>query len=221
MPFILIDKPAGITSHGVVSRLRRLTGEKKIGHAGTLDPFATGLLLVGITREATKQLDRFLKQDKSYITTAQLGATSTTDDPEGDITTVAVDTPPDEKTITEVLRTFVGQQQQVPPDFAAKKIGGKKMYELARAGTPVAAKAHPVVIHEIQLVNYTYPELTFAVSCGSGTYIRALARDIGRALGTGAYLTELRRTKIGDYNVDDAIELEKLTAENWQGYTFE
>ena len=209
---LLVDKPAGMTSHDVVDSVRRIFKTRKVGHAGTLDPFATGLLLVGIG-PATKELSKYVGLDKTYVATARLGATSTTEDPEGEITeTGRVAHAPTPDKIERALDKFRGGYEQTASAYSAKKIKGKKLYELARRGQleGVELPKKFVTISELRTTNYAWPYLTFEVSCSSGTYIRALARDIGEALGCGAYLTELRRTRIGDYRIEDATRLEDL-----------
>lgn len=212
--FLHINKPADWTSHDVVAHLRRVTGEKKIGHAGTLDPFATGLLIVGVSRKATRELNKFLKQDKEYIAELRLGATSDTYDPTGKILKSAT-TPPTENDIKNILKKFTGPQDQIPPMYSAKKVGGKKLYELARQGKIIKLEPSRIIIHEIELLNFEWPNLEIRVLCSSGTYIRSLAHDIGQKLGTGAYLEKLERTKIGKYEVKNAINLDKINNNNW------
>jgi len=213
--FLLIDKPAGITSHDVVDRVRRVTGLKKVGHGGTLDPFATGLLVVGVGREATRELGSFIGHDKEYEAVMALGASSDTQDRDGQI----IETPnaelPTESELKESMGKFVGHQQQVPPMYSAKKIKGKKMYELARQGLEVEREPVEITVHELELLNYESPHAKFRASVSSGTYIRTLAHDIGRDMGCGAYLEELRRTKIGSLNIDAATVLADLKPENW------
>jgi tRNA pseudouridine55 synthase len=216
--FILINKPAGITSHDVVDKLREITKIKKIGHAGTLDPFATGLLILGIGREFTKKLSIFQKKDKEYIATLRLGAESDTFDKEGKIVEKKVEKIPERKEIEEVLKNFLGEIEQIPPAFSAKKIKGKKLYELARRGIKVKPKPQKVKIYEISILEYGFPYLKIKVKCSSGTYIRSLANDIGKKLGCGAYVEELIRTKIGEFSVEKAIELSKLTPQNWKNF---
>lgn len=208
---LLIDKPAGWTSHDVVAKLRGILRIKRIGHAGTLDPFATGLLIVGVG-SATKQLTALVGTDKTYEATATLGATSTTFDPEGEITKTENVRRPTLDEIADAFKKFTGSYEQKAPLHSAKKIGGKKLYDLARAGT-ATEEMRPtkvVTIHELQLIDYEWPFLKFRVSCSSGTYIRSLADDIGRELGCGAYLTQLRRTKVGEFRIEDAKSLENL-----------
>jgi len=221
--FLLIDKPEGITSHDVVDRLRRITGVQRIGHAGTLDPFATGLLVVGVGRGATKRLSEVMGQDKVYEATAVLGATSDTQDKTGKITDNRLQTT-DAPSVTEVgeaMVKFVGPLKQVPPMYSAKKIRGEKLYELARRGEEVVRQPVDIVIHELVLLSFEPPKLTFRVRCSSGTYVRTLAHDLGTALGVGAYLSALRRTAIGGFRVEDAATLESLSPENWQERLFQ
>lgn len=210
---LLVDKPAGMTSHDVVDRVRRIFHTRAVGHAGTLDPFATGLLILGVGK-ATKELATYLGLDKTYVATARLGFTSTTDDPEGVITANPNTQCPMTKDVEGALLSFLGTHEQTTPLYSAKKVGGKKMYELARKGLGDTVKRPTklVTIHDIRLSTFDFPLLTFEVSCSSGTYIRALARDLGEKLGTGAYLTGLRRTKIGTYDIANAKSIEKLEA---------
>jgi tRNA pseudouridine55 synthase len=216
--FILINKPAGFTSHDVVDKLREITKIKKIGHAGTLDPFATGLLILGIGREFTKKLSIFQKKDKEYIATLRLGAESDTFDKEGKIVEKKVEKIPERKEIEEVLKSFLGEIEQIPPAFSAKKIKGKKLYELARKGIKVKPKPQKVKIYEISILEYKFPYLKIKVKCSSGTYIRSLANDVGKKLGCGAYVEELVRTKIGEFSIENAVELSKLTPQNWKSF---
>lgn len=208
---LLIDKPAGITSHDVVDRVRRIMNTRRVGHAGTLDPFATGLLIIGVN-SATKQLTALVGVDKEYIATAYLGATSTTDDTEGEITQAEVFTPPTQQQVESALEHFHCTYEQTAPIYSAKKVGGKKLYELARKGLghTVVLPTKLVTIHDIELLSLDSHLLTFRVKSSSGTYIRALARDIGACLGCGAYLTALRRTKIGSYDISQAQTIEQL-----------
>jgi tRNA pseudouridine55 synthase len=216
--FILINKPAGITSHDVVDRLREITKIKRIGHSGTLDPFATGLLILGIGREFTKKLSIFQKKDKEYIATLRLGAESDTFDRDGKIVERKVEKIPERKEIEEVLKNFLGEIEQIPPAFSAKKIKGKKLYELARKGIKVEPKPQKVKIYEISILEYKFPYLKIKVKCSSGTYIRSLANDIGKKLGCGAYVEELVRTKIGEFSLEKAIELSRLNSQNWKNF---
>lgn len=209
----LINKPKGITSHDVVDYLRKITGEKTIGHAGTLDPLAEGLMIVAIGREFTKQISNFSKLDKEYVVEAILGATSTTYDAEGEITNVKCKMKNEEikqKEIEVVLQDFTGEQNQMPPIFSAKKIKGQKAYDLARQGKAVELKAVPVNIYNIKLLNYQYPNLQFSAGVSSGTYIRSLVHDIGQKLKTGAYMSSLVRTAIGDFKLEQAVDLYQI-----------
>lgn len=214
---ILIDKPAGISSFGVVAKVRKAIsisiGKKvKVGHAGTLDPFATGLLILMVGK-ATKQAGDFLKLGKSYEATILLGSESTTADPEGVITKVN-DKVPTIDAVNRALSELTGGIKQIPPIFSAIKIGGRRAYDLARKGQDVELKPRNVIIHGYKDVIYEYPNLKFSVEVGSGTYIRSLAVDIGKLLGTGAYLKDLRRTSIKNYNVSESHTLDSISPEN-------
>lgn len=184
----------------------------KVGHAGTLDPFATGLLII-LIGNATKKAGEFLKLDKVYEAEIILGKTSTTGDPEGDLTTT--DLPPEtswrQTEVEEVLGRFVGEIRQRPPIFSAIKINGQRAYKLARDGKEVEIPERTVTIHSLELLEYSYPSLKIRTHVGSGTYIRSLAVDIGEALGTGAYCKELRRTKIADWSVSEARSVAEVT----------
>lgn len=219
--FLLIDKPAGPTSHDIVNRLRRITKIKTIGHAGTLDPLATGLLILGIGRKATKKLSFFLKQNKEYLAQIKLGAVSQTDDGQGPIRQTRTEIPPLPREIKSALKNLRGQIKQVPPAFSAKKIKGQKLYKLARKGIEPKPRAVKVEIFELKLFKYNWPFLELKIKCSSGTYIRSLARDLGQALGCGAYLFKLRRTKIGRYSLKKASPLTKINTSNWQKLLFQ
>ena len=210
---LLIDKPAGMTSFGVVARVRRVLGKAagkkvKVGHTGTLDPFATGLMIL-VYGKATKDAMTYTKLDKVYEATFVLGQVSSTGDPEGDITNVSTDVPVTE-VLTAALEQLQGEIQQRPPIFSAIKINGQRAYKLARDGKEVEIPLRTVTIHSLELLDYTYPEVTIRTHVSSGTYIRSLASDIGEVLGTGAYCTQLRRTAIRDWKVEDAETLEQL-----------
>lgn len=208
---ILVNKPKGMTSHDVVCAVRRATGVRKVGHAGTLDPNATGLLIVGVGREATKKLGDLTKNTtKTYEAEIMLGATSDTDDSEGKILSNKVTKRLSDKDIKNTLEKFVGEQEQIPPQYSAIKLKGKKAYELARKGKIVALESRKVTIYSIELLDYKYPVVKIKCEVSSGTYIRALARDIGEKLETGAYLKNLKRTKVGKYDLKDAINIEDL-----------
>lgn len=210
---LLIDKSAGMTSFGVVARVRRIlssqAGKKiKVGHTGTLDPFATGLMIIVVGKEC-KNAQRYSKLDKQYEATITLGATSTTGDPEGEITATVHDAPSREA-IEQVLKQLTGEIVQRPPAFSAIKINGRRAYQLARAGAVVELPERPVTIHAMQLISYQYPQLTIRAHVSSGTYIRSLAERIGELLGTGAYCSALRRLTVGEYNIVAAQTLGDL-----------
>ena len=217
--YLLVDKPVGWTSFDVVNYIRKMVAEAegkrpkqvKVGHSGTLDPFATGLLIILIGKY-TKRQDEFMKQDKTYEATITLGSISTTGDPEGEITQTDFDEIPTKDEVMTCLNKFVGQIEQIPPQFSAIKVGGKKAYELARSGKPVELKSRRITIHSLQLISYEWPEVKIRTQVSSGTYIRSLAVDIGGALGTGAYCSRLRRTKIAEYEVERAKTIDKISS---------
>lgn len=204
-----MDKPKGWTSHDVVAKVRNIlkkeSGKKiKVGHTGTLDPMATGLLVL-VVCGYTKRAGEFSKLDKVYEAIVKLGETSSTGDAEGEIAAVS-DTIPDEKAVLEALEAFKGQIQQVPPAYSAIKIGGQKAYDLARKGKEVKLEPRKVEIYEITDIKYDYPYVSFTAKVSSGTYIRSLAEDIGAKLGTGAHLTGLKRTKVDSFDLKNAID---------------
>jgi tRNA pseudouridine55 synthase len=208
---LLIDKPKGMTSHNIIELVREITGERRVGHAGTLDPNATGLLIVAIGREYTKKLSEISKgTKKEYLAEIFLGEERDTDDSEGKVTFKNEQIIPTEQDIKNVIKSFIGKIEQIPPPFSAIKIKGKKSYDLARLGYRVNLKPRKVTIYKADLIFYKYPILKINFLVSSGTYIRALARDIGRALGCGGFLKELRRTRIGDYKIEDALSLKDL-----------
>lgn len=207
---LLIDKPNGMTSFGVVARVRRVLSQQaghkvKVGHTGTLDPFATGLLILCIGKE-TKNAMEYTKLDKVYEATIRLGQTSTTGDPEGEVTDVS-DHQPSLDEVKDTVAKFVGEITQRPPIYSAIKVDGQRAYDLARQGKEVEIPERNVTIYSLEIIDYTYPELKIRTHVSSGTYIRTLAEDIGKALGTGAYCTQLRRTKVSDWNIANAQTL--------------
>lgn len=207
---ILIDKPADMTSFGVVARVRRVlsrqNGKKtKVGHCGTLDPFATGLLILCVGKEC-KNAGTYMKHDKVYEATFRLGQESTTGDPEGELTDISA-TIPTRAEVEAVLAQFTSDVQQRPPIFSALKIDGVRAYKLARDGQEVEIPLRTITIYSLELVEYAYPELKIRTHVSSGTYIRSLGVDIGQALGTGAYCSQLRRISIADWQVGDAQTL--------------
>lgn len=228
--FLLIDKPQEWTSFDVIGKLRGVLRIKKIGHAGTLDPLATGLLIVAVGRAATKRIDEFVKQDKVYETTGILGEITDSYDAEGNHYKEEGEIPeflqgenwkiskeiPTLEGLEKSLEKFTGEQQQIPPMFSAKKVQGKKLYELAREGKIIKRDASQITIQDLKLLSYEYPEFTLEVKCSSGTYIRSLVHDIGQDLEVGAYIKDLRRTQIGGFHVKDAWKIEDITKENFQ-----
>lgn len=215
--FLLIDKQKGWTSHDVVAKMRGITGIKKIGHAGTLDPAATGLLILGLGR-ATKELASIIGLDKEYEAKIELGTTTDTYDSEGKILAESDVSSVDEEKIKEVLAGFVGPQDQTPPMYSAKKVNGQKLYELARKGVEIKREPHQIEIYEIELLDSKLPCVDIRVKCSSGTYIRSLAYDLGQRLGVGAYLKELQRTQIGDISLKEALQIDELNKDNWSTY---
>ncbi len=206
--FLLIDKPTGPTSHDIVGQVRRLLGERSIGHLGTLDPFASGLLMLAVGSKALKVIELFSGLEKEYELDVVLGAVSTTYDPEGTIT--SVERPLDEKpTMSDVQvainRKFLGTIDQRPPDFSAVKVGGERAYRKARQGKAIDMPTRQVTIHTCQVQECSYPHMRVLVSASAGTYMRSLAHDLGHVLRCGAYLAGLRRTKVGDWKIEDAI----------------
>jgi tRNA pseudouridine55 synthase len=214
---LLVDKPAGWTSFDVVNYVRKIVataeGKKpkniKVGHSGTLDPFATGLLILLIGKEYTRRASEFSKLDKTYEMTAILGQTSTTGDPEGEFTAVS-DHQPTEAEIRPALVPLTGEISQIPPAYSAVKVDGQRAYKLARAGKEVIIEPRKVTIHKLELLEYKYPELKLLADVSSGTYIRTLVEDLGKALGTGAYTSELRRITVGKFKVTDSADTKTL-----------
>ncbi len=237
--FVLANKPEGWTSFDAVGYLRKIFRQKypeiknpRVGHAGTLDPFATGLLIVAIGREATREIENFKNLPKTYETTIKLGEVSNTGDKTGNIQPYKLNfinqlicnlktclptsrskilnkniQAPTKSDIEKTLTKFTGPQHQVPPMFSAKKIAGQRLYNLARRGKEIKRKKHKINISSLELLDYQYPFLKIRVSCSPGTYIRTLAEDIGKKLRVGAYCQELKRTAIGPYKLNDALEL--------------
>jgi tRNA pseudouridine55 synthase len=203
---LLVHKPAGITSFDCIRKLRRTTGVKKIGHAGTLDPAAHGLMLL-LFGTACKQASTFSKLDKTYVAQIELGKNSTTGDREGELTNIS-ERQPDQAEIERTLKLFIGEITQTPSKYSAIKIDGQEAYKRARRGEEVTMPSRQVTINSIELLKYTYPYLEIDTSVSSGTYIRSLAEDIGKELGTGAYLADLTRTSVGEYHLKDAVELD-------------
>ena len=219
---LLVDKPSGWTSFDVVNYVRKIVataeGKKpkncKVGHTGTLDPLATGLLVILVGKEYTRKATDLSKQDKTYEVTMKLGVTSTTGDEEGEKTVVSSATTPSPEAVLEALQKLQGPIMQVPPAFSAMKINGQRAYKLAREGKTVELEARPVTIYSNELTDYSYPVVQFTSKVGSGTYIRSLVKDLGTLLDTGAYMTDLRRTSVGPYDLSNAVEPSTLTQES-------
>jgi len=215
MGFLLIDKPKGVTSHDVIDEIRKITAIKKIGHAGTLDPNATGLLIIAIRRESTKKLGSLTKNTKkTYVADIFLGEERDTLDSEGKVVSTSK-TIPDFSEVKNVIKKHKGKQKQIPPIFSAIKMKGKKAYELARKGKKIEMQPREVNIYKLKLVKYKYPDLILEMEVSAGTYIRSVARDIGKNLRTGAYLKNLRRTRIGEFKVEDSFKISELSQDNW------
>lgn len=208
-----VDKPAGPTSHDIVGRCRRALGVRRIGHTGTLDPFATGLLLLCVG-PATRLAEYLTGLDKAYEATAVLGQTTDTDDLEGEVVRISERWRDLGRADVEAaLARFVGEIQQVPPAFSAKKVKGERMYRRARRGEAVSLAPTAVTVHEARVLDVALPEVRFALRCSSGTYVRAIARDLGDALGCGAHLTRLRRTRVGHLDLEGAVSGDALDDE--------
>jgi tRNA pseudouridine55 synthase len=224
-----LDKPAGISSARAVDAVKRLLPRgTKIGHAGTLDPFATGVLLV-LVGKATRQCERLMDQPKRYEATVKFGATTPTDDPESAQTPwipMAGAAPAPQvhfqdlsagvtlETIREAAGRLVGTIQQRPPAYSAMKIGGRRAYDLARRGESVKLEPRTVVVYGITVIDYAWPLVRLEIDCGRGTYVRAIARDLGEALNVGGHLTQLRRTRVGEHHIEQSVKLEQLSAAN-------
>ncbi len=207
---LVVDKQAGMSSHDVVGRVRRIVGMKRVGHGGTLDPFATGILVVAVGR-ATRLLQYVQNNEKGYRAHVVLGASTDTADVDGVVVkTSERDTWPDEGELANVVDSFIGKIDQVPPVYSAIKIGGRKLYELARAGEHIEVPTRTVVIHGIDIASYDPPHLVLDIRCGKGTYVRSVARDIGEKLQTQAYCHALRRTNSGRFCLADAWTLDEL-----------
>jgi len=211
---VIVDKPGGMTSHDVVARIRRLAGTRRVGHAGTLDPMATGVLVVGVEK-ATRLLGYLTLTEKQYDATIRLGQSTSTDDAEGEVTGGASAEDLSAKTLAETVKSLTGEIAQVPPAVSAIKVDGQRAYKLTRAGAAPDLKPRPVTVYEFTVTAIRPAEgdlldVDATVRCSSGTYIRALARDLGGQLGTGGHLTRLRRTRVGGYGLEGARTLEQL-----------
>ncbi|MFI6812129.1 tRNA pseudouridine(55) synthase TruB [Nonomuraea sp. NPDC050328] len=205
---IVVDKPAGWTSHDVVGKLRRIAGTRRVGHAGTLDPMATGVLVVGVEK-ATRLLGHLALTEKVYEAVIRLGVTTNTDDAEGEVLSRRPVEVAEER-VHAGIATLTGEIMQVPPQVSAIKVNGERAYKRARAGEEVELKARPVTIHEFEVTKLDGEDVHATIRCSSGTYIRSLARDLGEFLGTGGHLTALRRTRVGPYDLSLARGIEQL-----------
>jgi tRNA pseudouridine55 synthase len=213
---VIVDKPSGMTSNDVVTRLRRIAGTRRVGHAGTLDPMATGVLVVGVG-SATRLLHHLVLTDKAYAATIRLGQMTVTDDAEGDVTGGSSAAELTDQQVRSAMEQFTGEIDQVPSAVSAIKVGGRRAYELVRAGETVVLAARRVTVHRFAATGFRRPaetllDLDVTVECSSGTYVRALARDLGTALGVGGHLTALRRTRVGPFSLDRARTLDEVAA---------
>ena len=212
---VIVDKPAGWTSHDVVGRMRRLAHTRKVGHAGTLDPMATGVLVVGVGK-ATRLLTHLVLTDKEYTATVRLGQATVTDDADGDVVSSASAAGLTDETVRTAMSAFFGEIAQVPSSVSAIKVDGRRSYERVRAGDAVELAARAVTVARFEALDLRRAgdllDVDVAVTCSSGTYVRALARDLGAALSVGGHLTALRRTRVGPFTVDQARTLDELTA---------
>jgi tRNA pseudouridine55 synthase len=208
---LIVDKPGGYTSHDVVARTRKLAGQRRVGHAGTLDPLASGVLIV-LLGQATRLSEYLLRHDKAYTAVVRLGQSTDTDDAEGQVIASSTEPLPTRAQAEAALAGLRGAIQQTPPIYAAIKLHGQPAYQRARRGEALALSARPVTIHRLELVAWEPPQVTLAVECSAGAYVRSLARDLGLALGCGAHLTALRRTRSGPFGLDQAIALDDLLA---------
>ena len=205
-----VNKPLGMTSHDVVDLVRKKTGVKRVGHGGTLDPLASGVLVIAVGRENTKRLNEFVKGEKEYVAEIKLGFDSTTDDEEGENIEVNTKIKPTLEEIEQTLKQFVGKIKQTPPLYSSIKIGGKEAYKYARKGKTVELKVREVEIKEIRLLLYKYPVIKLNVTTGPGVYIRSLARGIGKSLSTGGYLKSLVRTRVNNFTIKQSISLANI-----------
>jgi len=216
--FLNLNKPAGFTSHDCVAKVRRLLQMKRVGHAGTLDPAAIGVLPIALGK-ATRLL-QFLRQDKAYRATVRLGVSTTTDDLEGEILLAHPIAALDLTTVETALQQFQGTIQQIPPNYSAIQVKGKRLYDLARAGEPIEVKSRAVQVFSLEVLDWRsgdFPELDLAIACGPGTYIRSIARDLGTVLKTGGALAALTRISSSGFNLVDSLTLEALEAQQEQG----
>jgi len=216
---LIIDKPSGVTSHDVVQNIRRKFHMRRVGHAGTLDPLATGILIL-LLGESTKLSDRFSDFDKTYLATMRLGTTTETADIDGKILVTASYSDVTQQQIQDIMKSLEGEQDQVPPMYSAVKFNGKKLYELARKGIHVERPPRRITIRRLHLEAFNPPDVQFTMECSKGTYVRQLAADIGERLGCGACITQIRRVKAGPFAIQEAAHLcdvNESHLRNWQG----
>ncbi|MDD3887697.1 MAG: tRNA pseudouridine(55) synthase TruB [Patescibacteria group bacterium] len=205
-----VNKPKGPTSNDIVQIIKRENKGEKVGHAGTLDPLASGVLVIAVGRESTKKIADQVKKEKEYIAKIKLGQNSTTDDEEGEKENIEVGNNPNLDDVKKILPKFIGKIMQIPPIYSAIKIKGKEAYKYARKGQELEMKGREVEIKNIKILDYSWPILEINVVCGPGVYIRSLSRDIGKELKTGGYLADLQRTRVGDYTIEKAIEIKGI-----------
>lgn len=207
--FILMDKPGGMTSHDVVAVIRRKFQTRQVGHAGTLDPLATGVLIL-LVGSATKLFNKFSSMDKAYEATLKLGMTTDTADIEGKILTTAPFDHIGRPAIEEAFAKFVGDIEQTPPMVSALKVNGKRLYQLARKGVQIDRQPRKIRIDSLRIADISLPEVKFVLECSKGTYVRKLAEDVGEVLGCGGCISQIRRTRVGKYRIEDAVTLENV-----------
>ncbi len=211
--FLCVDKIAGITSRAVVNMVHRHVRPDKVGHAGTLDPLATGVLVIAVGR-STKLISYVQQMPKIYVADFELGKTSDTEDITGEVLTHEVTSVPSCEEVKAICKQFEGEIMQLPPQFSALRVDGKRAYELARTGREVQLTPRPIHIYEASVVTYDYPSLRLKVQCGSGTYVRSLGRDIGEQLGCGAVMSQLRRTQIGNFDLERSLSSNELQSKD-------
>ncbi|MFA5059917.1 MAG: tRNA pseudouridine(55) synthase TruB [Candidatus Omnitrophota bacterium] len=217
--FLVIDKPAGITSHDVVSFLRRKFQMKRVGHAGTLDPLATGVLIIFLGK-STQLFEKFSSFDKAYEATLRLGLRTSTADIEGRVISQRPYGAVTSNQVEEIFTRFVGDIEQIPPMVSAIKVGGKPLYKLARRGIEVKREPRRIKIYSLSLVDFALPDVKFCLECSKGTYVRKLAEDVGDIIGCGACITQIRRTKIGPFKIEEAVNLEEVNESHLRHWSY-
>lgn len=208
--FLIIDKPRGMSSMQAVARIRRRARGGRTGHAGTLDPLATGVLIIAIGRTATRSIDTIVATTKQYETKIDLSAFTATDDSEGEREEIDVRTPPRDDAVQSAVERFIGRIEQRPPAFSAVKVGGQRAYAAARRGEALDLKPRQVEIQSIEILSYDWPMLSLRLTCSKGTYVRSLARDVGTTLGTGGHCAMIRRTAVGPFTIEQAMALDDV-----------